>query len=222
MTRVEDLLRELAPLVLGALVRRYHQFDACEDAMQEALLAASAQWVTDGVPDNPRGWLTTVASRRVVDEVRSETARRRREETAAALAGLSSGLPPPGQVSGVDDSLTLLFLCCHPAVTPASQVALTLRAVGGLTTAQIAAAFLVPETTMGPRISRAKQQIRAAGARFEMPAAPERSERLAVVLHVLYLIFNEGYTATSGEDLVRPDLWGRGDPPQSDGASAAS
>jgi predicted RNA polymerase sigma factor len=206
MTRVEDLLRELAPLVLGALVRRYRQFDACEDAVQEALLAASAQWVTDGVPDNPRAWLTTVASRRVVDEVRSETARRRREETAAALAGLSPGAPAPGQISGVDDSLTLLFLCCHPAVTPASQVALTLRAVGGLTTAQIASAFLIPEATMGPRISRAKQQIRAAGARFEMPPAPERSERLAVVLHVLYLIFNEGYTATSGEDLVRPDL----------------
>ena len=204
--RVVELLRELGPQVLGALVRRYGQFDACEDAVQEALLAASQQWVTDGVPDNPRGWLATVASRRMVDEVRRETARRRREETAAALAGLSTQAPAPEQVSGVDDSLILLFLCCHPAVTPASQVALVLRAVGGLTTAQIAAAFLVPKATIGPRISRAKQQIRAAGARFELPPAPERSERLAVVLHVLYLIFNEGYTATSGEDLVRPDL----------------
>ncbi len=206
MTRVEELLRELAPRVLGALVRRYGQFDACEDAVQEALLAASTQWVTSGIPDNPRGWLTTVASRRVVDEVRSETARRRREETAAALAGLAPDAPAPGQVSSVDDSLMLLFLCCHPAVTPASQVALTLRAVGGLTTAQIAAAFLVPEATMGPRISRAKQQIRAAGARFELPPDPERSERLAVVLQVLYLIFNEGYTASAGEKLMRPDL----------------
>jgi RNA polymerase sigma factor (sigma-70 family) len=203
---VEDLLRDLAPQVLGALVRRYGQFDACEDAVQEALLAASEQWVTDGVPDNPRAWLTTVASRRVVDEVRSDTARRRREETAAALAGLSPEAAAPEQISGADDGLTLLFLCCHPAVTPASQVALTLRAVGGLTTAEIAAAFLVPAATMGPRISRAKQQIRAAGARFELPPAPERSARLAVVLHVLYLIFNEGYTATSGDDLVRPDL----------------
>ena len=205
-TRVEELLRECAPQVLGPLARRFGSFDACEDAVQEALLAASEQWVADGIPDNPRGWLATVAARRVVDAVRSETARRRREETAAALAGLSPGGPAPEQVSGVDDSLTLLFLCCHPAVTPASQVALTLRAVGGLTTAQIAAAFLVPDATMGSRISRAKQQIRSAGARFELPPAPERSERLAVVLHVLYLIFNEGYTAASGADLVRPDL----------------
>jgi len=206
VVRVEELLRGLGPQVLGGLARRYGQFDACEDAVQQALLAASEQWAVDGVPDNPRGWLATVASRRLVDEVRSEAARRRREETAAALAGFSTNVPAPEQVSGVDDSLALLFLCCHPAVTPASQVALVLRAVGGLTTAQIAAAFLVPQATMGPRISRAKQQIRAAGARFELPPAPERSERLAVVLHVLYLIFNEGYTATSGDELVRPDL----------------
>jgi RNA polymerase sigma factor (sigma-70 family) len=204
--RVEDLLRELAPQVLGALTRRYGHFDACEDAAQEALLAAAQQWVDDGVPGNPRAWLITVAGRRLVDEVRSQSARRRREETAAALAGVRPDAPAPAQSSGVDDSLTILFLCCHPAVTPASQVALTLRAVGGLTTAQIAAAFLVPEATMGPRISRAKQQIRAAGARFELPPAPERSDRLAVVLHVLYLIFSEGYTATAGDELIRPDL----------------
>jgi RNA polymerase sigma factor (sigma-70 family) len=203
---VEDLLRDLAPLVLGALTRRYGHFDACEDAVQEALLAASRQWADDGVPGNPRAWLTTVASRRLVDDVRSESARRRREQTAAALAGLHPDAPMPEQASSIDDSLALLFLCCHPAVTPASQVALTLRAVGGLTTAEIAAAFLVPEATMGSRISRAKQQIRSAGARFELPPAPERSERLGVVLHVLYLIFNEGYTATSGDDLQRPDL----------------
>jgi RNA polymerase sigma factor (sigma-70 family) len=203
---VEDLLRDMAPQVLGALTRRYGHFDACEDAVQEALLAASRQWADSGLPENPRGWLTTVASRRLVDEVRSESARRRREQTAAALAGLHPDTPAPEQGSAADDSLTLLFLCCHPAVTPASQVALTLRALGGLTTAQIGASFLVPEATIGPRISRAKQQIRAAGARFELPPAPERSERLAVVLQVLYLIFNEGYTSTSGDDLVRPDL----------------
>jgi RNA polymerase sigma factor (sigma-70 family) len=201
---VEGLLRELAPQVLGALTRRYRRFDACEDAVQEALLAAAGQWPVDGIPANPRGWLTTVAARRLVDEVRAESARRRREETAAALAGVRTETPPAG--AEADDSLTLLFLCCHPAVSPTSQVALTLRAVGGLTTAQIASALLVPEATMGTRISRAKQQIRAAGARFELPAAPERSERLAVVLQVLYLIFNEGYTATSGDDLLRPDL----------------
>jgi RNA polymerase sigma factor (sigma-70 family) len=205
--RIEDLLREHAPRVLGALARRYGQFDACEDAVQEALLAASAQWPVDGVPDNPRAWLTTVATRRLVDEIRSEAARRRREETAAALAGASvvSGVAPE-QVPETDDTLTLLFMCCHPALTPASQVALTLRAVGGLTTAQIAAAFLVPEATMGPRISRAKQRIKAAGASFELPPEPERADRLRVVLHVLYLIFNEGYTASSGADLQRPDL----------------
>lgn len=205
MAPVEELLRELAPRVLGGLVRRHGRFDACEDAVQEALLVAAERWPATGVPDNPRAWLVTVASRKLVDAVRSDAARRRREETAAGLAGrhLDAAPEPP---SGVDDSLTLLLLCCHPAVTPASQVALTLRAVGGLSTAEIAAAYLVPEATMAPRISRAKQQIRAAGARFELPPAPERSARLAVVLQVLYLIFNEGYTASSGEALVRPDL----------------
>ncbi|MBN9325501.1 MAG: RNA polymerase subunit sigma-24 [Cellulomonas sp. 73-145] len=205
-TRVEDLLRELAPQVLGVLVRRYGRFDACEDAVQDALLAAAGQWLRDGVPDHPRAWLVTVAARRVVDEVRSDAARRRREQTAAALAGLHPDAPAPELPCEEDDSLTLLFLCCHPAVTPASQVALTLRAVGGLTTAEIAAAFLVPEATMGARISRAKRQIRAAGATFALPPVPERSERLTVVLQVLYLVFNEGYAATSGERLVRPDL----------------
>jgi RNA polymerase sigma factor (sigma-70 family) len=205
--RTEDLLRELAPKVLGALVRRYRQFDACEDAVQEALLAASTGWPRDGVPDNPRAWLATVAARRLVDEVRSEAARRRREETAAALAArpVTDG-PGTDQVSDADDTLTLLFLCCHPSLTPASQVALTLRAVGGLTTAEIAAAFLVPEATMGPRISRAKRLVRAAGATFELPPEPERAQRLRVVLHVLYLIFNEGYTASSGADLQRHEL----------------
>jgi RNA polymerase sigma factor (sigma-70 family) len=199
---IEDLLRELAPQVLGALVRRYGQFDACEDAVQDALLAAARQWPAKGAPDNPRSWLTTVASRRLVDQWRSDSARRRREETAAALE-----LPPaPDPPNGHDDTLTVLFLCCHPSLSAPSQLALTLRAVGGLTTAEIAKAFLVPESTMAQRISRAKERIRDTGAQFSMPPASERGERLRVVLHVLYLVFNEGYTSSSGPDLNRSDL----------------
>jgi RNA polymerase sigma factor (sigma-70 family) len=204
----EDLLRSLAPQVLGALIRRYGHFDACEDAVQEALLAASQQWPSEGVPSNPRGWLVTVASRRLTDLLRSESARRRREETVASLTPADEFVEPApdGSSSFEDDTLTLLFLCCHPALSPASQVALTLRAVGGLTTVQIARAFLVPDSTMGQRISRAKQTIKAAGSSFELPPSAERAERLAVVLHVLYLIFNEGYTTTSGPSLSRTDL----------------
>jgi RNA polymerase sigma factor (sigma-70 family) len=201
-TRIEDLLRELAPQVLGALVRRHGQFDTCEDAVQEALLAASQQWAEKGVPDNPRSWLMTVASRRLVDQWRSEGARRRREETAALLE-----IPEQGRHgSDHDDTLALLFLCCHPALSVPSQLALTLRAVGGLTTAEIANAFLVPEATMAQRISRAKESIRSAGTRFELPAQPEQAERLRVVLHVLYLVFNEGYLTSSGTALNRADL----------------
>ncbi|TDE37605.1 RNA polymerase sigma factor [Nonomuraea mesophila] len=195
---VEDLLRELAPQVLGTLVRRHGQFEGCEDAVQEAVLAATVQWPADGVPGNPRGWLMTVASRRLIDEMRSDRARRERESATAAES--------PPDVPDTDDTLVLLFLCCHPALTPASQTALTLRAVGGLTTAEIARAFLVPEATMAARISRAKQRIRAAGSSFGLPEGAEREERLRVVLHVLYLIFNEGYTASSGGDLHRVDL----------------
>ena len=199
--RLEELLRELAPQVLGALVRRYGQFDACEDAVQEALVAAARQWPQEGVPDNPRSWLMTVASRRLVDEWRSESARRRREQTAAAL---EVALPDPP--SDHDDTLTLLFLCCHPSLSVPSQLALTLRAVGGLTTAEIAKAFLVPESTMAQRISRAKERIRTTGLQFSLPPASERSERLRVVMQVLYLIFNEGYTSSSGPNLNRSDL----------------
>jgi RNA polymerase sigma factor (sigma-70 family) len=195
--RVEDLLRPLAPQVLGTLVRRYGHFDACEDAVQEALLAAAQQWPRDGVPSNPRGWLVTVASRRLTDELRSQEARRRREDVVA--------VEPAGEAVDVDDTLALLFLCCHPALSAPSQLALTLRAVGGLTTEEIASAFLVPSPTMGQRISRAKASIKAAGARFELPG-DDRDERLRVVLQVLYLVFNEGYTTSSGPDLVRTDL----------------
>jgi RNA polymerase sigma factor (sigma-70 family) len=202
----ERLLRELAPQVLGALVRRYGAFDAAEDAVQEALLAAALQWPDRGIPENPRAWLITVASRRHADRLRAESARRRRESAALTPAALV--VPAPGDEPPVDadDTLKLLFLCCHPALSPPSQVALTLRAVGGLTTAQIARAFLVPEATMAQRISRAKHAIRAAGARFSMPPADERPDRLRAVMHVLYLTFNEGYTATSGSDLHRPAL----------------
>ncbi|MFC4908680.1 RNA polymerase sigma factor [Actinomadura gamaensis] len=197
----EGLLRELAPQVLGTLVRRHGQFESCEDAVQEAVLAAAVQWPAEGVPDNPRGWLTAVASRRLIDQMRSEHARRERESAVATEAEAGAGDVPDS-----DDTLVLLFLCCHPTLTPASQTALTLRAVGGLTTAEIARAFLMPEATMAARISRAKQRIRAAGSTFALPEGAEREERLRVVLHVLYLIFNEGYTASSGAELHRADL----------------
>jgi RNA polymerase sigma factor (sigma-70 family) len=203
-TEIERLLRELAPQVLGALVRRYGDFDTCEDAVQEALLAAAVQWPEQGIPEHPRGWLVTVASRRWIERWREEAARRRREQTVAALAP-----PPPEAVPAVDDTLTLLLLCCHPLLTRASQVALTLRAVGGLTTAEIARAFLVPEATVAQRISRAKQRIRASGAEFHLPPEAERSQRIAAVLQVLYLIFNEGYTASSGPALHRVELSGQ-------------
>ncbi|HEX5401330.1 MAG TPA: sigma-70 family RNA polymerase sigma factor [Pseudonocardiaceae bacterium] len=209
--RIDDLLRDVTPQVLGALVRRYGRFDTCEDAVQEALLAAATQWPDQGVPDNPRAWLITVASRRLTDQWRGDEARRRREATAAALTPIDEFHTPPPEVdthAQADDTLTLLLLCCHPELSPPSQVALTLRAVGGLTTAQIARAFLVPEPTMGQRISRAKQRVKAAGAKFEAPPPDQRAERLRVVLHVLYLIFNEGYTATSGPDLGRSELTG--------------
>ncbi len=198
---IGDLLREQAPQVLGALVRRYGRLDACEDAVQEALLGAARKWPKEGVPDNPRSWLLTVASRRLVDQWRSDSARRRREETAAALE-----VPAEGPPSEQDDTLTLLFLCCHPSLSVPSQLALTLRAVGGLTTAEIASAFLVPETTMAQRISRAKERVRSTGATFSMPPASERGDRLRVVLQVLYLVFNEGYTTSSGPELNRADL----------------
>ncbi|MEU0536573.1 RNA polymerase sigma factor [Amycolatopsis tolypomycina] len=196
MTDVERLLRELAPQVLAALVRRYGDFDTCEDAVQEALLAAARQWPADGLPDHPKGWLITAASRRRIEQWRSETARQRREETFVLAEP-----PAPEPVSGVDDTLTLLLLCCHPSLSPPAQVALTLRAVGGLTTAEIARAFLVPESTIGQRISRAKQKLKG-----ERLTNDQRPERLAAVLQVLYLIFTEGHTASSGDALSRVEL----------------
>jgi RNA polymerase sigma factor (sigma-70 family) len=208
---IEGLLRQLSPGVLATLLRRNGAFDACEDAVQEALLAAALQWPEQGVPENPRAWLITVAGRRLTDEIRGDSARRRREAAMAAHSPPEALLSPAPDLSPEaeqDDTLTLLFLCCHPALSPPSQVALTLRAVGGLTTAQIARAFLVPEATMAQRISRAKATIKAAGAQFRLPPDDERAARLSVVLHVLYLIFNEGHIATSGPDLHRPDLTG--------------
>ncbi|MFD1150756.1 RNA polymerase sigma factor [Saccharothrix hoggarensis] len=198
---ITGLLRDHAPHVLGALIRHHGDFDACEDAVQEALLAAATQWPADGIPDNPRAWLITVASRRRIELWRADTARRRREHTAATLTP-----PDPEPPPGVDDTLTLLTLCCHPALTPPSRVALTLRAVGGLTTAEIARAFLVPEPTVAQRISRAKQRVKATGARFHPPPADQRDDRLDAVRHVLYLVFTEGHTASSGATLHRVDL----------------
>jgi RNA polymerase sigma factor (sigma-70 family) len=203
--QIERTLRELAPQVLGALVRRHGRFDACEDAIQEALLAAALQWPVEGIPDEPRAWLTAVATRRLIDELRSERSRRVREQ---AEAGSSDEQAEPDRGPDHDDTLTLLLLCCHPALTPVSQLALTLRAVGGLTTGQIASALMVPETTVAQRISRAKQTIRTSGVGFEIPGADEWQARLAVVLQVLYLIFNEGYVASSGRSLQRLELAG--------------
>lgn len=202
---IEHLLRELTPQVLGSVVRRFRDFAAAEDAVQEASLAAAMQWPHDGLPENPRAWLTKVASRRMTDYIRSETARRRRENEAAELAP-SIDSHELDDWNQEDDTLMLLFMCCHPALTRASAIALTLRAVGGLTTAEIARAFLVPESTMAQRISRAKQSIKNSGVPFQLPTAQERAQRLRAVLHVLYLIFNEGYTSSSGSDLRRGDL----------------
>ncbi len=199
MDQVEDLLRELAPQVLAVLVRRYGDFDGAEDAVQEALVVAHTHW-RDGVPEHPFGWLVTTASRRLLDQYRSEASRRDREVRAARAE------PPSYDVLERDDSLAVLFMACHPALTPASAVALTLRAVGGLSTAEIARAFLVPEATMAQRISRAKQRIRQSSSGFALPNPEERQARLPAVLRVLYLIFNEGYAATGGADAQRPDL----------------
>ncbi len=206
---IEDLLRTLAPQVLGALIRRYGNFDLAEDAVQEGLLAAALQWPEKGIPENPRGWLIRVASRRLIDALRSETARKRREDKTAAMGSRDLTMTTAPDYIGPpreDDTLALLFLCCHPALTEASQIALTLRAVGGLNTTEIASAFLVPETTMAQRISRAKQKVITSAIGFEMPPPEERRERLGTVLHVLYLIFNEGYAASSGPHLQRAEL----------------
>ena len=208
-TRVGDLLRPLAPQVLAAVVRRYGHLDLAEDAVQEALLAAATRWLSDGVPDNPRGWLITVASRRMTDLLRAEWSRRRREDEVAAggLPGAWQAPPPDAPDPGdADDTLVLLAMCCHPALTVESQVALALRAVGGLTTAEIARAFLVPEGTMARRITRAKQSIRDSGVPFSLPEGDERGRRLAAILHVLYLVFTEGYASTSGPSIHRVEL----------------
>jgi RNA polymerase sigma factor (sigma-70 family) len=206
---IEHLLRDLAPQVLGAVARRHDDFGMAEDAVQEALIAAASQWPSEGIPGNPSGWLYHVAVRRLADHVRSEVARRRREDTVAAQMWAEwAFVPPPGGDVPVehDDSLILLFMCCHPALTPPTAIALTLRAVGGLTTLEIANAFFVPEATMAQRISRAKQSIKTSEVPFAMPTESERTERLASVLQVLYLIFNEGYASSVGPTLQRADL----------------
>jgi RNA polymerase sigma factor (sigma-70 family) len=206
---VGHLLRELAPQVLGAVTRRHGDFAAAEDAVQDAMIAAATQWPAEGIPQNPSGWLFHVALRRLTDQLRSEMARRRREEAVAGELWAEWAFVPPPEVDLVaeqDDTLVLLFMCCHPALTLPTAIALTLRAVGGLTTAEIANAFLVPEATMAQRISRAKQSIKTSKVPFSMPSDAERAERLSAVLHVLYLIFSEGYTSSVGASLHRPDL----------------
>ena len=201
---IEELLRELTPYVLGSVIRRFRDFAAAEDAVQEASIAAAIQWQRDGLPSNPQAWLTKVASRRMVDHIRAESARRRHESEMVLDAALATASTEIDTSPQEDDTLILLFMCCHPSLTPASAIALTLRAVGGLTTLQIANAFLVPETTMAQRISRAKQTIKQSGVPFESPSG--RTQRLRAVLHVLYLIFNEGYTSSVGANLRRDDL----------------
>ena len=208
---VARLLRESGPQVLAALARRHDDFAAAEDAVQEALISAAAQWPSQGVPSNPRGWLYRVAMRRLTDHVRAEIARRRREDSVAVDVWADWAFVPPDDVevaASSDDSLSLLFMCCHPSLTSASAIALTLRAVGGLTTAEIASAFFVPETTMAQRISRAKAPIRSSNEPFRLPSEAEHADRLRSVMHVLYLIFNEGYTTSSGSLLHRVDLSG--------------
>lgn len=201
------LLRDLAPQVLGVVARRYrNDFASAEDAVQEALLAASQQWPKQGNPDNPKGWLIQTALRRMTDHQRSEIARRKREERVPDFGYLSSTAAAPPQQEDLDDTLNLFFLCCHPALSQSSAIALTLRAVGGLTTAEIANAFVVPEPTMAQRISRAKQSISNSHIPFEPLTGNERRTRLTAVLHIVYLIFNEGYTASSGHNLHRHDL----------------
>jgi RNA polymerase sigma factor (sigma-70 family) len=209
MSTIEQLLRELTPQVIGTVVRRFRDFAAAEDAVQEASLAAALQWPREGLPDNPRAWMTQVAFRRMTDQIRRDSARRMREsELVRDLGGTQEpSIEPNVDLSANDDdTLVLLFMCCHPSLTQTSAIALTLRAVGGLTTAEIAHAFMVPEATMAQRISRAKQTIKSSGIPFQMPTPEERAQRLRAVLHVLYLIFNEGYTSSSGSELHRADL----------------
>jgi RNA polymerase sigma factor (sigma-70 family) len=208
---IRRLLRDVAPQVLGVIVRRYHDFAGCEDAVQEAFIAAAAQWPRDGIPDNPRAWLIRVASRRITDQVRADAARRHREALVVSLIPADEQIALAADTDGAterDDTLDLLFMSCHPALSPASAIALTLRAVGGLTTAEIARAFLVPEATMAQRISRAKQSIKTSGVAFEMPSGGELAARLGSVTHVLYLMFSEGYAASSGSEIIRTDLSG--------------
>lgn len=204
---IVSVLRELAPQALAIVARRHRDFDAAEDAVQEALLAASREWPTSGLPDHPRAWLVHVATRRLTDAIRADSARRRREARTMAMEE-DAVAPPPDEDDRpeADDTLLLLFMCCHPALRRTSAIALTLRAFGGLTTKEIASAFLVPEATMAQRISRAKATLKEREATFHVPTDAERRERLGAVLHVLYLVFNEGYATSSGPLLHRVDL----------------
>jgi RNA polymerase sigma factor (sigma-70 family) len=208
-SHAQDLLRDLAPQVLRVLLRRYRDFAGCEDAVQEALMAAATQWPNQGMPDSPKAWLITVATRRLTDQIRADTARRLREQLVVSLVPVDEQIALAADAGGInerDETLDLYFMCCHPALSSASQVALTLRAVGGLTTVEIARAFLVPEATMAQRLTRAKHTITSAGATFSELTPADRALRLPAVLKVIYLIFNEGYTTSAGDHLYRVDL----------------
>ena len=207
--RVQDRLRNLAPAVLSALLRRYRDFGGCEDAVQEALLAAAMQWPTQGLPDNPKGWLISVATRRLTDQIRADTARRLREHLVVSLIPADEQIALAADAAGVnerDETLDLYFMCCHAALSEASQIALTLRVMGGLTTGEIARAFAVPEGTMAQRLTRAKQTIASAGRSFPEVTAEDRAARLPTVLKVLYLIFREGHRAGERDEPCRLDL----------------
>ena len=195
--------------LVGALTRMTRDLGLAEDLAQDALVAALEQWPTAGVPENPSAWLMTIAKRRGIDHFRRvDTLRRKTAELEHARGGEEAEMPDfDGQVDYIeDDVLRLIFLSCHPALTAESRAALTLRLVGGLTTAEIARGFLVTESSMGQRISRAKKTLSAAHAEFELPTGSERAGRFDDVMAVIYLIFNEGYTATTGQDWMRPDL----------------